>query len=300
MDVIRENFYVYEWYNIDTKEVFYVGKGSGNRYKNIRQRNNYFLNYYNKHNCDVRKIYENMTEEDAFSVEIMLIDAYKKLNQCKCNIMLGGEGCVISEDTPEYYFRKIQYIYDCTSLIDLIPNREYYSHKNLKKMSFDEIKECYESILIYIDAKKTEKYFNLGYFNNLDFSDIIMKDEELTNFIIEKIQKNRTEAIGETDRINDLMLDLEFVEIFVCHVRDILYGIKTYVCLDKEKHIVLKSFNLIPCDDDKDDYVFKLELHAPKKKFIKITAKQIIKNISTFDYTIMNYLKLKIKDSSEE
>ena len=26
-------FYVYEWYNINTKEVFYVGKGSGKRYK---------------------------------------------------------------------------------------------------------------------------------------------------------------------------------------------------------------------------------------------------------------------------
>lgn len=29
----RKKFYVYEWYNIDTNEVFYVGKGCGNRYK---------------------------------------------------------------------------------------------------------------------------------------------------------------------------------------------------------------------------------------------------------------------------
>ena len=26
-------FYVYEWYIVDTNEVIYVGKGTGNRYK---------------------------------------------------------------------------------------------------------------------------------------------------------------------------------------------------------------------------------------------------------------------------
>lgn len=29
---MENNFYVYEWYNIDTQEIFYVGKGSGKRY----------------------------------------------------------------------------------------------------------------------------------------------------------------------------------------------------------------------------------------------------------------------------
>lgn len=26
-------FYIYEWFNVDTNEVFYVGKGVYNRYK---------------------------------------------------------------------------------------------------------------------------------------------------------------------------------------------------------------------------------------------------------------------------
>lgn len=31
-------FYIYEWYNTDTNEVFYVGKGVYNRYK-VKRRN---------------------------------------------------------------------------------------------------------------------------------------------------------------------------------------------------------------------------------------------------------------------
>ena len=49
-------FYVYEWYNVDTNEIFYVGKGCGNRYKSISHRNQHFLNYYETHECAVRII----------------------------------------------------------------------------------------------------------------------------------------------------------------------------------------------------------------------------------------------------
>ena len=41
----KKEFYVYEWYNTVTNEVFYVGKGTKNRYKNITKRNKYFLDY---------------------------------------------------------------------------------------------------------------------------------------------------------------------------------------------------------------------------------------------------------------
>ena len=32
-----EDFYVYEWYIEETKEIFYVGKGRGKRYKEIHR-----------------------------------------------------------------------------------------------------------------------------------------------------------------------------------------------------------------------------------------------------------------------
>lgn len=93
-EAISNKFYIYEWYNIDTKEVFYVGKGKGNRYKVVKGRNSYFLNYHNKYSCAVRKVRQGMAEKEAYAYEIDLISYYKDINQCKCNIHEGGHGGV--------------------------------------------------------------------------------------------------------------------------------------------------------------------------------------------------------------
>ena len=60
-------FYVYEWYNVDTDEVFYVGKGTGNRYKQTSKRNKKFQQYYENHECAVRIVKYFELEEDAFN-----------------------------------------------------------------------------------------------------------------------------------------------------------------------------------------------------------------------------------------
>ena len=41
-------FYVYEWYIVETGEIFYVGKGSGNRVTSMKDRNEYFKNIRKK------------------------------------------------------------------------------------------------------------------------------------------------------------------------------------------------------------------------------------------------------------
>jgi hypothetical protein len=94
-------FYVYEWYNKDDGNVFYVGKGNSDRWKNINSRNEYFKNYYNKYNCDVRKVKTNLKEEDAFKLEIELISNYRGIGQAQCNFADGGEhfGVRISDDS---------------------------------------------------------------------------------------------------------------------------------------------------------------------------------------------------------
>lgn len=85
-------FYVYEWFNVDTDEVFYVGKGKGVRYKTIKGRNSYFSNYYGKYSCDVRKIKEKLSEDEAYDLEEKMISHYKEIGQCKCNFHKGGSG----------------------------------------------------------------------------------------------------------------------------------------------------------------------------------------------------------------
>ena len=100
------DFYVYEWYNIDTNEVFYVGKGCKNRYKNKTDRNKWFIEYINNNNLDSRIVKSNLTEEEAFSFEKQLTEYYKNLNQCNCNLIdgeYGGYSKTWSKEMREYF-----------------------------------------------------------------------------------------------------------------------------------------------------------------------------------------------------
>lgn len=49
-------FYVYEWYIIDTNEIFYIGKGKDKRYKITSKRNKLFTDTIQKYNCNSRII----------------------------------------------------------------------------------------------------------------------------------------------------------------------------------------------------------------------------------------------------
>lgn len=99
---MENNFYVYEWYNLETNEVFYVGKGSGKRYLNTSNRNKMFLEYIQNNKVSVRKIYENLTEEQAFELEEKATNYYKNLGQCSCNLAKAGSGGLSSVWTSEF------------------------------------------------------------------------------------------------------------------------------------------------------------------------------------------------------
>lgn len=97
-------YYVYEWFNIDTGDVFYVGKGKKDRWKSLKSRSKAFKEYYNSHNCDVRKIKDNMREEDAYALEKETILRYKNISTVLCNIDDGGRALPIlnGKDNPMY------------------------------------------------------------------------------------------------------------------------------------------------------------------------------------------------------
>lgn len=99
-------FYVYEWYNIDTNEVFYVGKGCKNRYKEVKKRNKKFLEYYENNNVNVRIVKFFDDEDEAFAYEKELTDRYREKNQCKCNLIDGGYGGfskIWNDEARDYY-----------------------------------------------------------------------------------------------------------------------------------------------------------------------------------------------------
>jgi len=63
-------YYVYEWFIKDTDEIFYVGKGKGNRIK-IKQRkgNPYFAKVRRYFETDVRIVKDGLSEYDAYLFE---------------------------------------------------------------------------------------------------------------------------------------------------------------------------------------------------------------------------------------
>lgn len=88
----EKKFYIYKWYNTETNEVFYIGKGCKNRSNQTSQRNPIFKDYYNTHSCAVKKIEYFDNEEEALKREQELIFEYKMKDQAIANIDEGGHG----------------------------------------------------------------------------------------------------------------------------------------------------------------------------------------------------------------
>lgn len=93
-------YYVYEWYIVETGEVIYVGKGTGQRYK-VRKHNKFFNDTIRRFKCESRIIERFEKESDAFSYEYMRIKELKEKGQCVCNIRDGGFGGSLGDWTDE-------------------------------------------------------------------------------------------------------------------------------------------------------------------------------------------------------
>ena len=89
-------FYVYEWFNVNSGEVIYVGKGTKRRYK-VRKHNKLFNELISKVPCDSRIIAEFPSEEEAFLYEQERIAFLKSKGECECNIYKGGFGGSVAD-----------------------------------------------------------------------------------------------------------------------------------------------------------------------------------------------------------
>ena len=108
-------YYIYAWYFTGSDHVFYIGKGKGRRYKDIKSRNSKFKNFIAKCDCSVKKLYENLEEDEAYKKEIETIAFYKNINQCECNFTIDG-------DAPPKHFGKECPIHKSVVQLDLKGN----------------------------------------------------------------------------------------------------------------------------------------------------------------------------------
>ena len=91
----NKTYYVYAWYLKSTNKVFHIGKGTKNRYLNTtNSRNKYFKNIIQNYPDDVavKKLVENLTNEEACQLEKQLIAEYKAKGECETNFHEGGCG----------------------------------------------------------------------------------------------------------------------------------------------------------------------------------------------------------------
>jgi len=89
-------YLVYEHYRADTGEIFYVGKGKGNRAFKKHPRSKHWQRIVAKHGLKVRIVADFEKEIDTFCMEIHLISFHGRLKTkdgLLINLTRGGEGC---------------------------------------------------------------------------------------------------------------------------------------------------------------------------------------------------------------
>jgi hypothetical protein len=86
-------FYIYEYVRLDYNEPFYIGKGSGERWKSKKNRGKRFLGILKETDVAVNILHENLTEQEAYELECWYIWQYRDvLGYNLANITDGGEG----------------------------------------------------------------------------------------------------------------------------------------------------------------------------------------------------------------
>lgn len=98
-------YYVYQWIDHETGKPFYVGKGSGNRMRSMKNRSKRFLEYMENHNeCAPEIIADGLSEDDAFALEARIISEYKSNGVDLTNIAYGGRGGIhlFGSDNPMF------------------------------------------------------------------------------------------------------------------------------------------------------------------------------------------------------
>lgn len=93
--------YVYLHFKKGTDQVFYVGKGCKNRAFDVKGRNQYWEKIVKKYGYDIKIVFKDLTESEAFAKEIELINYYRSIGQANTNIRDGGESGKLAEETKD-------------------------------------------------------------------------------------------------------------------------------------------------------------------------------------------------------
>lgn len=258
MEFILE-YYVYEWYIVETDEVFYVGKGKNNRAKQLK-RNKFFMDMYNTHNCNFRIKIDNLTEEEAFEYEKKLIKYYREFypEYRLTNQTDGGEGVSglkVSDEVKNKHSKFHKNLW----------KNEKYRNKMLKiRQSNDSVyksKEFREKISKLVKGENNPNYNNhwsekqkeelrnkmIGRYdgeNNPNYNNRWNEEQKANLSMIRKDAKYNNENHGMAKRV----ICLETGEIFDC-VKYAREKYKTIYVLGNN-HIYLLGYHFLNIENN--------------------------------------------------
>jgi hypothetical protein len=98
---MKKKFYTYAHYKADTKEVFYIGKGTGQRRFQKTNRNTHWHNTVKKHGYTIELLAEFDVEQEALDHEVFLIWCFRDMGYKLVNKTDGGEGTSGMKHTDE-------------------------------------------------------------------------------------------------------------------------------------------------------------------------------------------------------
>jgi hypothetical protein len=154
---MRTDFLVYTHARPDTKEIFYVGKGTRKRIRSKVNRNAYWHNIVNKlKGFDSSILASNLTEKEALNFEVLMISKMKQAGFNLCNLTNGGDGVSGYKRTVESRLAQSKRQKGKPSKNKGIPLTEEHKQKLRdakigKKLSPEHIAKC-------VAARKGKKY----------------------------------------------------------------------------------------------------------------------------------------------
>lgn len=156
-------FYVYEWFIIETGEVFYVGKGCGKRYL-VKNRNYIFNTIIENEKCDVRiiKIFDD--EQESFNFEEQRIKELWAKGEAKANLRYGGNGGVASVWTQEMRNRMSENnpMKDDRQRQRMSEQNPMKNPENAKKVALAKSKAIIINGKEYTTPKEAAEYYSVG------------------------------------------------------------------------------------------------------------------------------------------
>ena len=159
------DFYVYEWFIKDTGEIFYVGKGRGDRHKAFHERAYEAEKIREMYNTDFRFVATDLSEDEAVDLETKeMTRILNETNDRLTNRIIPfftkrDNGYGRSSSTPPLKFETAPTLYACEI-------EEHYF--GIKGKPFDKVEYKYLSSVAFIDKRISREELEIVYGGNYE------------------------------------------------------------------------------------------------------------------------------------